>query len=312
MHDLPGPEPPSAAPAQHSDTTAVVLGAGGVAGWSFHVGVADALAEVNLDLPANGRVVGVSAGAAIAAAVMAGAHRDEVMHHIVTPPSPEERERAMAAVKGKRRSPWRLLRPTAPGLVRRVLPGPDREPGLAIAGMLPEGVFPTTPLRRFPAVHDADWPPELLVPAVRLPSGERVAFGRESGVSLADAVEASQAVPMLFVPKEIDGYRYIDGATLSSTHADLARAPGIQHAIIAAPMVRPGRGLWRSRARAALGKEVRDLTSAGLRTTVITPGDDCEGLFSRIRSRDTEAAHRLRAWARSATLEAMSNSSHPQ
>ncbi len=68
------------------------------------------------------------------------------------------------------------------------------------------------------------WParPTIIV-AFDLATGHRVAFGTEEApdVSLADAVAASCAVPLIYQPHIIDGRAYLDGGVSSGTSADL-------------------------------------------------------------------------------------------
>jgi NTE family protein len=73
---------------------------------------------------------------------------------------------------------------------------------------------------RLPVHHWSDRP--VLIPAVDAEAGELVVFTRDSGVPLVDAVTASCAVPGVWPPATINGRRYIDGGTRSSTNADLA------------------------------------------------------------------------------------------
>ncbi len=68
------------------------------------------------------------------------------------------------------------------------------------------------------------WPkkPTAIV-AYDLETGSRVAFGTDGApdVSIAEAVAASSAVPLIFSPYEIGGRLYVDGGVSSGTHADL-------------------------------------------------------------------------------------------
>lgn len=68
------------------------------------------------------------------------------------------------------------------------------------------------------------WPeaPTAIV-AYDLREGERAAFGTSQAkeVSIADAVSASSAIPLVFRPYEIDDDLYVDGGVSSGTHADL-------------------------------------------------------------------------------------------
>ena len=198
-------------------TVGVVLGAGGPMGWAYHLGVTQGVRDAIGREPANAdRVIGTSAGAAIAATLLAGTPMDEVVEMITSPPTDQDRDQMRTAGADLRRRRLRALRPVAPGLVRRV-----RHVGAATAlvGLLPAGPFPTPMLRRFAAT--TAWPERLWVPSVRLDDGQTVIFGRDHvPVTLGDALEASSAVPGVFQPKMINGARYVDGAVASSTHAD--------------------------------------------------------------------------------------------
>jgi len=89
--------------------------------------------------------------------------------------------------------------------------------------------------------HASSWPdrPTTIV-ACELESRRRVAFGTDDSpdVTLADAVAASSAVPLVFEPRTIDGIRYVDGGVVSGTSADLvlgAERP-LDLVVISAPM----------------------------------------------------------------------------
>lgn len=248
----------------------IVLGAGGPLGWAYHLGVTQGVRDAIGREPANAeRVVGTSAGAAIAATLVAGTPTDEVLEMITAPPSEADREQMRSIGAELRRNPVRALRPVAPGLMRCV-----RHVGLATAlvGLMPAGLFPTLMLRRFASSHD--WPPSLWVPSVRLDDGRTVVFGRDwMPDTLGDALEASSAVPGLFQPKTIDGARYVDGAVASSTHADVLVPESLDVVLISAPSARDGGGPVRARARRSLASEERALRAGGARTLVLTPND---------------------------------------
>lgn len=308
MHDAPSTF--SSSPTRPQDTshsTAIILGAGGAAGWSFHIGAADALAEAGVPLEGAPRVIGTSAGAAVSACLLAGTSRDGLLDHLMIAPPPEERERAMEAIRERRRFPPRFLTPTSVSLLRYALPG-RFSPGRAATALVPRGVLPTRPLGLFPGLRGSAWPETLWIPAIRLPGGERVVFGRDHTASLADAVEASQSVPMMFAPKRIDGHDHIDAATVSSTHADLLIGAGIDRAIIVAPMIRPGAGIWRGIVRRALDDEHEQLSAAGIRVEIVTPGAELEDLFSGIRGRGPSAAPLMRERARRRVAQVLDGS----
>lgn len=249
----------------------IVLGAGGPLGWAYHLGVIAGVREAIGREPANAdRIVGTSAGGAIAATLLTGSSTEEALELITTPPSGDDRERMRAARVSAARNPLRALRPLAPGLAPRV-----RQVGLttALVGLLPTGLFPTVFLRRFGA--DVPWPDQLWIPSVRVDDGKVVVFGRDPiAATLGDAVEATSAVPGLFQPKVIDGSRYVDGAVASSTHADTLVPEGHDIVLISAPMTRPGRGPIKVQARRRLANEIDALTKNGhTRTLTLSPDE---------------------------------------
>ncbi len=68
------------------------------------------------------------------------------------------------------------------------------------------------------------WPDKpTLITAFDIQSKRRVVFGSEGApeISLADAVTASSAIPVVFRPYEVAGRSYVDGGVVSGTHADL-------------------------------------------------------------------------------------------
>ena len=247
----------------------IVLGAGGPMGWAYHLGVLEGVRDAIGREPANAdRVVGTSAGGAIAATLLTGSTTDEVLRLISEPPDDAERDRMKSSATGALRNPLKALRPVAPGLVRCVR---HVGPATALVGLLPSGLFPTVFLRRF--APDVAWPDALWIPSVRLDDGRTVVFGRDPvEVTVGDAVEATSAVPTMFQPKEIGGARYVDGAVASSTHADTLVPEGHDVVLISAPMTRPG-GIIRTRAARTLDREVAELHAAGSRTIVLVPDE---------------------------------------
>lgn len=249
----------------------VVLGAGGSLGWAYHLGVVEGLRQgLRLELAHASRVVGTSAGAAIAASVLAGASSTEVLEAIGQPLTSDEEDEMRDARGQFRKHPVRTLRPQAPAMVRK-----GGVTGLA--GLIPAGVFPTMTLRRFPIGGLVTWPAGLWVPAVRVGDGKVIVFGRDrTDVAVGDALEATSAVPGKFRPKEIDGVRFMDGAVASATHAHLLAGDGFDTVIVSSPMTRPPapgkrNGPVRRRAQRQLDREVAALRSTGTTVLVLTP-----------------------------------------
>jgi NTE family protein len=90
--------------------------------------------------------------------------------------------------------------------------------------------------RRLPS-HQ--WPDRRLeVTAIDVETGERVVFGRDSGVSLVDAVAASCAVPVVWPPVTIGDRRFMDGGVGSSANVDAASDADM--VVMLAPTPEPG------------------------------------------------------------------------
>jgi NTE family protein len=246
----------------------LVLGAGGATAWVFHSGVLRTLEEGGLRPAAAEVIVGTSAGSAVAAAVRAGEAPDAIYRAAITPPTPEQR----AAMREEMRAAKRTWRPLSPGLARHALPG-GRGVGLAVAGLLPPGFFPTGWVERFPGIGRlTDWPDGLWIPAVRASDGEVVVFGRDRcDVPVPAAAEASSAVPGMFRPKVIDGEAFVDGGVASSTHADLLMDAGVDFVVVSAPMTKPVARPFAALARRRLAAEVDALRAAGVETVVVRP-----------------------------------------
>lgn len=282
-------------------TVGIVLGAGGPLGWAYHLGVIEGVRDAIDREPANAdRIVGTSAGAAIAATLLTGSSTEEVLEIIAEPPSDEDQQRMRAAGARAVRRPMQSLRPVAPGLVRNI---GRVGPATALVGLLPAGVFPTVFLRRFSA--EVPWPAPLWIPSVRIDDGQVVVFGRDPvQATLGEAVEATSAVPTLFQPKLIDGARYVDGAVASSTHADTVVSEDHDVVLISAPTTGPGRGPIRVRARRRLEDEVRQLRSRGTRALVLSPDEATLAAADGFPRRRPEAGAAIVEAARKQTIAA--------
>ncbi|BDM74298.1 patatin (plasmid) [Streptomyces nigrescens] len=199
------------------DSTALVLGGGGLAGIGWTIGALAALEESgSLRLDTVDHVIGTSAGAAVAAAVLqAGAARVEY-------------DRVVRK--------WRRNDELAPAValtdvMPEILAVHGSEDSLAAKTrrfmQLSHERSGTEPSRRRDAVAqrvaEDSWPSDRFsVTAVR-GDGSRSVFTSTSGVGLVDALTASCAVPGLWPVVAIGEENYIDGATFSATNAELAQ-----------------------------------------------------------------------------------------
>jgi NTE family protein len=226
---------------------AVVLGAGGVTGVAWEIGLIHGLAERGIDLTAADLFVGTSAGSVVAAQITSGQPLDKLFAHELADTTGDRnavfgsdallRFVIAAAYPGDRRRgrAWlgraALAKPTVPESERRA----------AIATRVPDDAWPETPLR---------------IAAVAADTGDVAVFDRHSGVPLIDAVAASCAVPMVWPPMTVNGTRYIDGGVRSVANVDLAAGYG--GVVVIAPLASAVRYADKPAVQAAaLGPAVR-------------------------------------------------------
>ncbi|MCI0158942.1 patatin-like phospholipase family protein [Leifsonia shinshuensis] len=280
-----------------SHDVALVLGGGGAAGNAWQLGVIAGLADAGYDLTALADlVIGTSAGSTAGAAVRSGMSAADLYAAALTAPArpggaggasgaggaggagagaaapgpaqrppalPQqelfERLRAIGAAAGSAEELHRALGAFALESDAVLRPGADQRRAL-VASRLPSQDWPERP---------------LLVLALNAHTGELVAFDRDSGVELADAVTASTALPGGTATHIVDGVHYINGGVRSAENADLAA--GYATVIVLSPFggpdwKRPGQfeGIRRFPGY-GLGDQVEALRAQGSRVVVITP-----------------------------------------
>ncbi len=245
--------------ANGGSTVALALAGGGAEGAIYEIGALRALEEAieGIDFTRVPIYVGVSAGALIGACLANGISTAQLCRSVVHDEPGEHPFR-----------PELFMTPAYGELARRGLSVPrhvaegvtdwlfkhDFEGGLvtALAGRLgralPVGLFDNTGMRdylrkvfalkgrtndfRALAGH-------LTIVASDLNSGEAVRFG-EAGfdhVGIAEAVQASTALPVLYPPVSIDGREYVDGVLLKTVHASVALDAGADLVLCVNPIV---------------------------------------------------------------------------
>ena len=228
---------------------ALILGGGGVTGIGWMTGLLAGLAEAGTDLTSADLVVGTSAGSVVGAQILSGITLDDLYAAALKEPTGEVAAKMRVGV-------------LIGFVVNSLWPGDDRI-GRARLGRaalksrtVPEAERRAIIKLRLPTTS---WPDRnLLITAVDAETGEARNFDRESGVSLADAVAASCAVPLVWPPMTIEGHRYMDGGVRSITNADLAR--GYQTVVVLAPVALALRRSGRiDRQLASLGPHVRSI-----------------------------------------------------
>ena len=195
---------------------ALVLGGGGVAGIGWELGVLQGLLDAGVDLTDADRLVGTSAGSAVAAQITSGypvselfdrqLSADLLTSEIPADFDPEEMMREFGTALAGAAPGAEMLRALGSYALRaRTVPQAPRR--AVIERRLPSHQWPE---------HD------LRIVAVDAMSGESRTFTSADEVELVDAVAASCAVPGIWPPVSIGSTRYIDGGVRSVINLDLA------------------------------------------------------------------------------------------
>ncbi len=206
----------------------LVLGAGGILGEAWTSAVLAGLGEGDsFDARQCDAYVGTSAGSIVAALLSAGVDPASRLDDLPEPPPVDESEqledslltralRAGAAVGTAAAGPLAsiFLRTTVPGgrVMRRVA-----------LGRVPRGRLSLAELGAEVQRSGAEWDGRLRITVVELESGRRVILdGSDPAVSVAEAVQASCAIPGVFQPLSANGRSYVDGGAWSTTNLDTA------------------------------------------------------------------------------------------
>ena len=265
---------------------ALVLGAGGVTGVAWHLGMLRGLAAAGVDLTDADLVVGTSAGAFVGAQITSGAPLEDLYTNQLADARGEPAARLGWPVLAG--YAWAMLRSRSHLSFRRRLGAAARrrtagegQRRAVIAARLPAHTWPQRPLR---------------ITAVDTVTGELVVFDRDSGVPLVDAVAASCAVPLVWPPVTIDGRRYMDGGMRSATNADLAA--GYERVVVLAPLPR-GAGWLPS-----VSAHVADLRRGGAQVVVVSPDAAARAAIGRNVLAPARRAAAARAGLAQAAAEA--------
>ncbi|MCA1711572.1 MAG: patatin-like phospholipase family protein [Actinobacteria bacterium] len=269
--------------------TALVLGAGGLTGQAFHLGVLTALAETTgFDGRRSDVIVGTSAGSLVAAALAAdfsAADQAAMLDGGALSPEGKRRLQAKRPVPAlhQEAAPAAGRRPLAAGSLMAAARRPWAvRPGAVVSGLLPAGRTTTDGIRRgIGQLHGRHWPGDgLRICAVRARDARRVVFGSPGApaTDVGTAVAASCAIPGYFSPVYVDGQAYVDGGGHSPTNADVVLRDNPELVVISSPMsFAPGRGtrtpdaLIRLAVRRYLAREVRMLRRKGAQVVVFQP-----------------------------------------
>jgi NTE family protein len=303
------------------DGVTLVLGAGGVVGHAWHVGVlAGVLEGMDWDARQAEVVIGTSAGSMVSALLRAGIGPADLVARALGDRVSTEAQRILeaAGMAGPPPGPPgpprpKALRPASVGMLRRAALTPWRfRPGLVLAGALPRGEVDPGYAGLVGRLFPSGWPDRpLWLNAVRLRDGRRVTFGKDGDAEgdVGSAVAASCAIPGYYAPVPVAGEEYVDGGAHSPTNADLAAdGPGL--VVVSSPMS-VGRGALRPRPellgrlthRAALQREVARLRRAGRTVVTFQPGaEDLAVMGGGANALDAGRRDRVARQARESTL----------
>ncbi|HEX3901137.1 MAG TPA: patatin-like phospholipase family protein [Mycobacteriales bacterium] len=208
---------------------ALVLGGGGVAGIGWELGILQGLADAGVDLTTADRLVGTSAGSAVAAQITSGFPLAQLYERQLSPDlltteiaadfDAEEMMRELGAALGDKQPGTEMYQAIGAYALR--------------ARTVPESVRRPVIERRLPS-HE--WPDrDLRIVAIDAIAGLPRVFTSADEVDLVDAVTASCAVPGIWPPVSIAGTRYIDGGLRSGSNLDLAEGCDVVVMIVPMP-----------------------------------------------------------------------------
>lgn len=262
----------------HDIRTALVLGGGGSTGNAWLIGVIAGLFDAGLDVTQADLTVGTSAGST-AAAQLVGATAPELFADILTAMPPQKTAPAGAAFgPAPTRAVSNHLEKTK-AIIAASADAADRRRRMGAAALETNAAIPssvqaqwrTTVASRLPS---ALWPERRIVlTAVDASTGEPIAFDRDSGVDLVDAVAASCSSHFAY---RIGDHHYIDGGyRTNAENADLAA--GYERVLVLSPF--GGKSLTPIDWGLHLETQIDELRTGGSRVETIFPTSESEHLL---------------------------------
>jgi NTE family protein len=249
---------------------ALVLHGGGSAGNAWEIGVIAGLFDAGLDVTQADLIVGTSAGAT-AAAQITSATTTELLAAILEAEPPQRtgapggsRAPGAPSVDHLERTNRIIAAASDAGDMRRRMGEAALELDAA-ADDSASARWRAIVATRFPS---QDWPAQrVLITAVDARTGEGVAFDRDSGIDLVDAVAASTSSGATY---RIGEDRYIDGGYRRNENADLAT--GYERVLVLSPF--SGRTRHPLDWGMQLAAQVDELRAGGSRVESIFPDGD--------------------------------------
>ncbi|WP_411284161.1 patatin-like phospholipase family protein [Lapillicoccus sp.] len=274
----------------------LVLGGGGVLGAAWTIGALSALEDrLGVEVSSFDELIGTSAGSVLCTLLAAGVTVSDLRTHQLEGHVDTGALAGFAwdydEATGGDRPPAPKAGFGSPLLLRKGIRELRQLPPTAVlAALMPEGRGRLDSVgAMIRHVVPSGWVARhgLTVVAFDYDAGARVPFGREGAprTDVADAVMASCAIPGWYSPVRIEGRRYIDGGTWSSTNLDLMVGLGLDEVYVLAPQVsfdldQPGpiasriERQWRARVTARALRETAIVHADGVEVTVIGPGSE--------------------------------------
>jgi NTE family protein len=208
----------------------LVLGGGGILGEAWMSAVLAGLDEGDrFDSRSCRQYIGTSAGSIVAASLVAGIAPGTRLGELPEQPpvSPSEDEQQLGALRQTLGAVVSIGNVAAAPLASLALSSSTGGRALLRRAALrraPRGRRSLERLGREVQRSGVSWDGRLRIAAVEQESGRRVMFGAPGAptLSVAEAVQASCAIPGVFLPVSGGGRNYVDGGAWSPTNMDAA------------------------------------------------------------------------------------------
>ncbi len=271
--------------------TALVLGAGGLVGMAYHVGVLRALETFGFKPNNCDLVIGTSAGAVIGAYLREN-YSVEDLYQMAVAGDGKGLPRVLNRAGGNPMdSVPRLIGSLFVASQSLLKLNADRYTNLLL-GTLPSGAFRLGDGKAKLELDLGDkWPnKKFWTVSQDLASGKRFVFGRDNmdSVSICDGVNASIAIPGIYPPFKYKNRFYVDGGTYSTSNLDLAVQEKYESIVAIVPMaydpLKPPSAhqrLLRSFAVKPLKQELRQAKANSISVTLFRPSgklSDLQGI----------------------------------
>jgi NTE family protein len=255
--------------ATSSRARALVLHGGGSAGNAWEIGVVAGLFDAGLDVTKADLIVGTSAGATAAAQVTAATPAELFRAILEASSQPPSTRAAYTSARDLSRPGPNMLEITN-AVIAPATDAADMRRRMGAWALGTDASSDRSAQERWRAtvasrLPGEDWPDQrILITAVDARTGEGVAFDRNSGVELVDAVAASCSSGFAY---SIGDERYIDGGYRRNENADLAMGYG--RVLMLSPF--GGRTRHPLESGMQLAAQVDELRSAGSIVETIFP-----------------------------------------